>query len=111
AVQEPATDLDHYHWFTRPDTNATWSLAGDAGTTGTYTFTASAQIDGYQVQARLYDDHHEVVATSDPVTLHIDDHGDHDGPSETVLTVKGAEGHFHPGDTVELTAVQEPATD
>ncbi|UWM51922.1 choice-of-anchor M domain-containing protein [Streptomyces carpaticus] len=111
AVQQPATDLDHYHWFTRPDADATWSLAGDAGTTDTYTFTAQADIDGYQVQARLYDDHHDTVATSEPVTLHIQDHGDGEGPVDTVLTVTGAEDHFHPGDTVELTAVQQPATD
>lgn len=90
AVQEPATDLDHYHWFTRPDADATWSLAGDAGTTDTYTFTAQADIDGYQVQARLYDDHHDTVATSEPVTLHIQDHsGDHGTGGGTTGTVIG----------------------
>ncbi|WP_461297039.1 choice-of-anchor M domain-containing protein [Streptomyces harbinensis] len=90
AVQEPATDLDHYHWFTRPDADTTWSLAGDAGTTDTYTFTAQADIDGYQVQARLYDDHHDTVATSEPVTLHIQDHsGDHGTGGGTTGTVIG----------------------
>ncbi|WP_369266614.1 choice-of-anchor M domain-containing protein [Streptomyces harbinensis] len=108
AVPDVATDLDHYHWYTRDNATDSWSVVPGLGGAE---FTGTADHDGRQIKAALFGDDHAVVAESEPVTVHIDDHGDGEEPIGTVLTVTGAEGHFHPGDTVELTAVQQPATD
>ncbi len=108
AVPDVATDLDHYHWYTRDNASDSWSVVPGLGGAE---FTGTADHDGRQIKAALFGDDHAVVAESEPVTVHIDDHGEGEEPIGTVLTVTGAEGHFHPGDTVELTAVQEPATD
>ncbi|SNT07135.1 probable extracellular repeat, HAF family [Micrococcales bacterium KH10] len=80
AQQDPQTDLDHYHWFTRPNASTDWSLAPEPGISGTFTFTAQLEQDGYEVLVRLYDDNHSVVAESAPVTLHVTNHGGPDGP-------------------------------
>ncbi|MTV24985.1 hypothetical protein FTX61_06080 [Nitriliruptoraceae bacterium ZYF776] len=111
AVQDPETELDHYHWYTRADASADWSVVSGAGT-DTLSLTAgdAPALDGTQVIARLFDDEHEVVAESAPVTIDIDDH-DHDHPVETTLTIEGLRHHYHTGDTATLTAVQDPETD
>lgn len=44
AVQEPATGLDHYHWFTRCGGATEWTIVPGVGT-GTYTFTAEEDLD------------------------------------------------------------------
>ncbi|MBB4908708.1 choice-of-anchor M domain-containing protein [Actinophytocola algeriensis] len=74
AVQDPATGLDHYHWFTRAAGSDEWVIVPDAAG-AEYSFTATAQHDGLAVIARLYDHDHAVVAESEPVTVVVDDHG------------------------------------
>ncbi|RKN08327.1 choice-of-anchor M domain-containing protein [Streptomyces radicis] len=107
AVPDVETDLDHYHWYTRDSPSGEWEAAeggeGDA-------YTGTAEIDGQQIRAELLDADHAVVAESEPVTVHIDDHEGED-PGATTLTVEGVADHYHPGDTVELTARQDPETD
>lgn len=80
AVQDPVTDLDHYHWFTRAAGTTEWQIVPDAGG-AQYSFTASAQHDGLAVIARLYDHDHNVVAESEPVTVVVDDHGEEPPPA------------------------------
>ncbi|WP_035812806.1 choice-of-anchor M domain-containing protein [Jiangella gansuensis] len=80
AVQDPQTELDHYHWFTRAPGTEDWLIVPDAGT-GEYSFTATAQHDGLEIIARLYDDDHAVVAESAPVTVAVDDHTDPEPPA------------------------------
>lgn len=68
AVQDPATELDHYHWFTRPDEDDEWTVvAGEL----TSRLTTTASTNGTQIIARLYTSSHEAVAESAPVTLHV----------------------------------------
>jgi surface-anchored protein len=81
AVQDPPTDLDHYHWFTRAPGATEWVIVPDAGT-GEYSFTATPDHDGLEVIARLYDADHAVVAESAPVTVVVDDHGQEPEPGE-----------------------------
>lgn len=75
AVQEPQTELDHYHWFTRPAGTQEWTAVASL-TAGRYTFTAAPEHDGTEVIARLYDDQHAVVAESAPVTIRVEAHAD-----------------------------------
>lgn len=70
AVQDPVTELDHYHWFTRCEGTAEWTIVPDVGV-GTYSFTAAEDLDGCEYQVRLYGDGHAVVAESAPATLHV----------------------------------------
>lgn len=69
ATQDPATALDHFHWFVRC-AGGDWVVAPNA-TTAAWDATADARHDGCEVQARLYDHDHEVVAESVPVTLRV----------------------------------------
>jgi surface-anchored protein len=74
AVQTPATDEDHYHWFTRAQGETEWQVVPGART-DRYGFIVRAADDGRQVQARLYDHDHTTIAESQPVTIVVDDHG------------------------------------
>lgn len=69
AAQDPATGLDHYHWFVRCGAGDP-VIVPDAATAA-WSTTADARHDGCEVQAKLYDHAHEVVATSAPVTLRV----------------------------------------
>ncbi|HEU5149325.1 MAG TPA: choice-of-anchor M domain-containing protein [Iamia sp.] len=104
AVQDPVTDLDHYHWFTRCAGATEWTIVPGVGG-GTYAFTAAEDLDGCEYQVRLYGDGHAVVAESAPVTLSI-------APAPvTSLSISGMAGSYDAGDEVRLTAVQDPVTD
>ena len=65
------SDEDHFHWFTRPNAAADWTVVPGA-LTGTYGFAVTGE---HQVKAVLYDHDHEVIAESAPVQIAIDDHG------------------------------------
>jgi len=69
AAQDPATDLDHHHWFVRCGSGE-WTVEPN-NATAAWDAVADARHDGCQVQARLYDHDHEVVAESAPVTLRV----------------------------------------
>ncbi|UED86419.1 choice-of-anchor M domain-containing protein [Streptomyces profundus] len=80
AVPDATTDLDHYHWYSRDSAAADWEAAeGGAGDR----YAGTAEVDGQQLRAELLDEDHEVVATSEPVTIRVDDHDDgHAGGSD-----------------------------
>ncbi len=73
AEPDVPTELDHYHWYSRDSADAEWEVA-EGGEGDTYT--GKAEVDGQQLKAELYGDDHEVVASSDAVTVKIDDHDD-----------------------------------
>ncbi|MBY7142631.1 zinc ABC transporter substrate-binding protein [Virgibacillus sp. NKC19-3] len=112
AEHDEDADYDHWHWFTRDSDSEEWEIAeGQNGDT----YEGEATVSEQQIKAELYDDDHEVVAESDPVTITIDDHEhdegdhdhdghDHDGEEEQAISVDGLAGHYHTGDTIELTA-------
>lgn len=87
AVQDPVTELDHYHWFTRAPGSDEWVIVPDAGS-AEYSFTATARHDGLTVIARLYGDGHAVVAESAPVTVVVDDHGGPEPPAPATQDVE-----------------------
>ncbi len=74
AVQDPATDEEHYHWFTRAAGETEWTVVPGA-LSGSYGFIVRTADDGREVMAKLYDHDHNAIAESDPVTLIVDDHG------------------------------------
>ncbi|MEI3611278.1 metal ABC transporter solute-binding protein, Zn/Mn family [Pseudogracilibacillus sp. SO30301A] len=75
AKHNEDSDYDHWHWFTRNSDSEEWEMAEDQNE-GTYE--GKATISEQQIKAELYDDNHELVAESNPVTIVIDDHEDHD---------------------------------
>ncbi|QOC92503.1 choice-of-anchor M domain-containing protein [Micromonospora craniellae] len=83
AVQTPQTELDHYHWFSRcPGSDTFAVIPGEAGPT--YTFTATRELNACEYQVRLYGDNHEVVATSDTVSLDVAAPPTGTGASQTI---------------------------
>lgn len=82
AVQSPPTALDHYHWFRKCGDATEWSVVSGQATHA-YTFSAALTDDGCQVEARLYDEDHNVVATSPAVTLSVANGGGPEEPPET----------------------------
>ena len=94
AMTNVATELDHYHWFSKcPGTPDFAVVAGEL--TNSYQFTATAELDGCQYRAILYDDEHQAVAEADPVTLVVEEDG---GPGDPALsqsitaTIREADG-------------------
>ncbi len=66
---------DHYHWFTRSDASADWEVV-DGAHGADYGFIVTGE---HQVKAALYDAEHAVIAESEPIDIHIDDHGNTPG--------------------------------
>ncbi|MFR9724323.1 choice-of-anchor M domain-containing protein [Streptomyces sp. MS19] len=102
AVPDGATDLDDYRWYTRASAADPWTESGDGDGAA---YHGTARTDGEQVKAALLDGGGEVAAESEPVTVHVVDDG---GEQPVRLTVGGLAQSYRPGDTVELTAAQDP---
>ena len=75
AKHNDDSDYDHWHWFTLDPDSKEWEMAEDQNVD---TYEGEATISEQQIKAELYDDNHELVAESNPVTITIDDHEDHD---------------------------------
>lgn len=110
ATQTPQTDLDHYHWFSKCSGAVDFAyVPGELA--ATYSFTATEALNGCQYKAVLYDDDHNAVAESTPVTLVVGDDspGDPGASQSIVATVRASDGALvlsvDPGDrTVQLPA-------
>ncbi|MDT0269027.1 choice-of-anchor M domain-containing protein [Streptomyces sp. DSM 44915] len=96
AVPDVATELDHYHWYSRDSAAAEWEAApgGDGDR-----YVGTAEVDGQQLRAELLDEDHLVVASSAPVTVRINDHGGEEpgGPGGDSGGTGGDDGE-EPGD-------------
>lgn len=79
AVQDPETGEEHYHWYSLCSGGAEFEVVPDE-LDATYTFTAESELDGCQYLVRLFDDDHEEIAASPPVTLNVTDPGDPGDP-------------------------------
>lgn len=80
------SEYDHWHWFTRENSAEEWEIVGDQMTE---ILSGTALVDGLEIKAELYDDNHELIAGSTPVTIVIDDHEEghahsHDHEGETL---------------------------
>ncbi|MER7798423.1 choice-of-anchor M domain-containing protein [Microbacterium sp. NPDC096154] len=89
AVQSPEPVSDHFHWFTRASADAEWT-AVDGAYTDSYGFVVTGE---QQVKAVVYDHDHNAIAESDPVQIHVDDHGSTPGVGpEIAVSLKDTEG-------------------
>ncbi|WP_010098632.1 ZinT family metal-binding protein [Ornithinibacillus scapharcae] len=92
AVQLTATTSEpvnhpHWHWFTLDPDAQDWEIVEGQSTEN---YVAEASMDGLQIKVVLYDDKHEVLAESTPITITIDDHGHgHNEASQKIY-----EGYF-----------------
>ncbi len=107
TTTQSGTEEDHFHWYTRCGDTEPWKTVSGA-LAASHSFTATPELDGCLVQARLFDNDHALVALTTPQTIHVDDHG-HGAPA-TTLTIEGLKHHYHPGDVATLTAKQDPDT-
>ncbi len=101
AVQDPPTDLDHYHWFVKVAGDDTFRVISGAGA-GAYSFTATEELHGAQYLARLYGDGHTVVAESPPVTLNVD------APDIQIFVFNNLSHHYHQGGNINLSLTVDP---
>lgn len=67
---ESDEDSDHWHWYTRGGDEGEWEVVED---TDGNTYEGEAE-NGQQLKAVLYDDDHNEIGESEPVTIEIDDH-------------------------------------
>ncbi len=79
--EEEESSHDHWHWYTLapgadPADDEAWEVVPDNGTD---TYEGTAEEDDQQIQAKLFNDDHDVIAQSEPVTIAIDDHDDAHG--------------------------------
>lgn len=107
ATADPvASGTDTYRWsWQRPDQEAFVPIEGATG--ATHEVRAEQALDGTLVRAELLSASGEVLATSETVTIHVDDHGA--APRETV-TITGLADHYHSGDEVSLSASVSPVS-
>ncbi len=70
AVQTPPTGEEHYHWFVKKAGEADYTVVPGL-IAGTYTFTASLDMEGAQIVVKLYNHDHGVIAESAASTLHV----------------------------------------
>lgn len=92
AVQTPQTGLDHYHWFSRcPGATDFAIIPGEAG--GSYSFTATRELNACEYVVKLYGDGHAVVATSPAVTLRVAHQPQQPGAAQTITAaIDGTQG-------------------
>lgn len=75
AEQHPAGASDHFHWFTRANAQAEWSVVeGAAG--NTYGFVVTGDVE---VKAAIYGENHALLAETEPAAVRVDDHGNTPG--------------------------------
>lgn len=107
------SENDHWHWFTRASESDEWMIVDDQLSS---TFSGTAEVNGLEIKAELYDANHQLVAESEPITIEIDDHEgehnhahdeEHDHDEEHTVVIDGLSGHYHTGDLIELTASHE----
>ncbi|CDO04208.1 Cadmium-induced protein ZinT [Oceanobacillus picturae] len=80
AVLEEASDLNHWHWFSR-ESEGEWEVISGQESEA---FTGEATVNGLEIKAVLYNDDHEPSVQSEPVEVVIDDHHGHDEESQQI---------------------------
>lgn len=105
-ASDPAVaDSDSFRWsWKRPDQAdfVPLDVTGD-----TYEVRAQQALDGTQVRAELLDAAGDVVATAEPVTIHVDDHG---APPMEKAGISGIQQQYRLGDDIALSATVAPAS-
>lgn len=75
AQLEEEVAYDHWHWYTRGSHDEEWEVVSGQGTNHFEYKTAGESFD---VKAVLFDDNHHTYAESEPVSIVIDNHENHD---------------------------------
>ncbi|NHC25553.1 Ig-like domain repeat protein [Nocardioides sp. IC4_145] len=105
AAPTAATDLDHWHWFVKPAGASEFTIS-DRSATAELKLPTSMSWNGAQVYASLYDEDHQVVASSAPVTLEVSTL-----PAVTTITAATDRPAYRAGDVARLSSTQQPQTD
>ncbi|MFC8923729.1 choice-of-anchor M domain-containing protein [Cellulosimicrobium sp. NPDC057127] len=107
ATADPvASDSDTYLWeWKRPDQDAWTPIPG--ATAAAHDVTAEQALDGTQVRTTLVRPDGTELATSETVTIHVDDHG---APPRQKAAVTSLHEWYAVGDRVELDATVTPAS-
>ncbi len=104
AVAQPARPDATYEWsIQRTDQSAPVKVSGVNGTE--FRYAAEQALDGAVVTVNLVGANGEILASSTPATIVVDDHG---ATPFNKLTISGVKNHYHLGDTVTLTAAVAP---
>lgn len=116
ATFADGSELEHLHWSTLNPDSEEWEIAEEQHGE---TYEGEATISGQQIKAAVYDDNHDIVSESLPVTIKIDDHEGHDNEGEEhnhdhegeehahedeAVIIEGLAGHYHTGDVITLTS-------
>jgi surface-anchored protein len=108
ASVAPASVLSRYDWFLQRQGEDHWTeIEGEHG--AGYSFEVTEDLAHAKVKAVLSYDDGTAYVESEPIEIHIDDHGH--GPVETALSISGLAASYQPGDTAKLQANQDPQTD
>ncbi|RSL29190.1 ABC transporter substrate-binding protein [Salibacterium salarium] len=76
---EGETESEHVHWFEKgPEAEEAEVVDGEE----MYTATASEELKGMEVSVAMYNDDHEIIAQSEPIVIHIDNHNEEHGHEE-----------------------------
>lgn len=107
ATADPiAGDTDSYTWQWQLPGTTDWDpIPGAEG--ASHDLTAEQALDGTPVRAQLRTADGELLATSETITIHVDDHG---AKPVQKATVNGLAASYQDGDPVRLTAAVSPAS-
>lgn len=101
---DPAVENGQYRWYVqRVDQDE--PVAIDGATGATHRLVAEQALNDAIVTAELVDAEGDVLATAEPATIEVDDHGA--APLQKV-TIGGLADHYHSGDDATLSATVEP---
>ncbi|GAB3617108.1 hypothetical protein GCM10027416_16650 [Okibacterium endophyticum] len=108
AVVAPASVLDRFEWYVQKAGEATPVLV-ESENSAAYSFTASEELAGAAVIAKLTYDDGRSYAESAPVIVRLDDHTEVPDTELTVTTDRDADDYWV-GQTATLTAEQSTPT-
>ncbi|GAA4964506.1 hypothetical protein GCM10025331_65640 [Actinoplanes utahensis] len=107
AFGDPAaSDTDTYRWLWKRPDQAAFAVM-DKVTTASHEIVAEQALDGAQIKAELYSAAGTLLATSEPATIHVDDHG---AAPRQKATVDGVADSYRTGDEIRLSASVTPAS-
>jgi surface-anchored protein len=106
SADPPAGDTDTYRWLWKRPDQAGFTEIDDV-VTPAHEVRAEQALDGTLVKAELRTAAGELLATSEPSTIHVDDHG---AAPQQKVTVTGLADSYRVGEDVRLTAAVAPAS-
>ncbi|MBK0419120.1 choice-of-anchor M domain-containing protein [Leucobacter sp. CSA1] len=108
ASVDPESVLTRFEWLVQLPGEDEWTTV-EGENSAEYAFEVSDEFDGARVMARLTYDNGEEYVSSEPVTIHVENHGEEPEP-QTSITIEGLADEYQIGDVASLNAVQDPET-